>query len=169
MHKSWGRSPILVRILYLCFHQNLVWSFTRLCFWKTNLFFLVLCAIIKSVEGLVYLLEPYSLWELLISLVGIWFSFLKWDKSLSMCVLFIFYAHWFCLVHLLIFGFYLMLIWVFDIIWTTVCWVTLLCAFLVYLVFCPNCISFGSWKFVHAYLLYIYLISCSLSSIQYIG
>ena len=101
MHKSWGRSPILVRILSLCFHQNFVWSFTCLYFWKINHFSLVLCAIMKSVEGLVYLLEPCSLWELLISFVNLWFTFLKWDKSLSMCVLLILYAHWFCLVLLL--------------------------------------------------------------------
>ena len=35
-----------------------------LSIWKTNLFVLVLCAIMKSVEGSVYLLEPFALfWE----------------------------------------------------------------------------------------------------------
>ena len=63
------------------------------CFCKTKLFFLVLCAIIKSVEGLVYLLEPCSL---------LWVGYLipcfkvchfEWDKSLSICFIIIFYAH----------------------------------------------------------------------------
>ena len=36
--------------------------------------------------------------------------------------------------------------WVFDRIWKNTFLVTLVCAFLVWLVFSPNCISFGSWK-----------------------
>ena len=38
------------------------------------------------------------------------------------------------------------LIWIFDIIWTLCFLVTLVCALLVYLVFCLNYILFGSWK-----------------------
>jgi hypothetical protein len=46
------------------------------------------------------LLEPCSLWELLISFLVICFSLLKWDMSLSMCVLVILYAHWLLLCSL---------------------------------------------------------------------
>ena len=65
----------------------LSWSISSICFWKTNLF-LVLCAIIKSVEGLVYLLEPYSHWSWLSHILIFVLNSLKWDKSLSVCVLF---------------------------------------------------------------------------------
>ena len=47
----------------------------------------------KSVEGLVYLLEPCSLWELVISFLDFCFTFLNEIKSLSVCVLFILFAH----------------------------------------------------------------------------
>ena len=169
MHKSWGRSPILVRTLSLCFHQNFVWSFTRLCFLEDKSFLFGTLCHHEKCRGLVYLLEPCSLWELLISFVDICFSFLKWDRSLSMSILFILYAHWFCLVLLLNFGFNLVLVWVFDVIWT-ICRRRTFCV-RPWLSWCfVQIVSpFGSWKVVHAYLLYVYLISCSLSLIQYIG
>ena len=46
--------------------------------------------------------------------------------------------------------------WVFDIIWTTLCRVNLSVAVLVYLVFCPNCISIWFLKVLsmHIYLMY---------------
>ena len=79
----------------------LSWSISSICLWKTNLFFLVLCAIIKSVEGLVYLLEPYSHWSWLSHILIFVLNSLKWDKSLSVCVFcLIRFAHWFLLCSL---------------------------------------------------------------------
>src|SRR5664279_2631419 len=56
----------LLLIFDLC---HLVFDPDDVSLWKTNLFVLVLCAIMKSVEGLVYLLEPCSFWELVILLI----------------------------------------------------------------------------------------------------
>jgi hypothetical protein len=85
--------------------------------WKTNLFFLVLCAIEKSIDSLVYLLKSCSFGSLL---SPSWFYvLLEWDKSLSMCVL----LNLLCLMVFTLFFFELswtnlMLICFFDIIWT---------------------------------------------------
>jgi hypothetical protein len=73
----------------------------------------------KSVESLICLLEPCSIWKLLISFLVIWFLLLKLDMSLSMCLLVIFMLIGFCFVHLLNFGVNLVLIGFFDITWTT--------------------------------------------------
>ena len=53
----------------------------------------------------------------------------------------------------------------FDIIWTTISCHTLVCS----LCFCPNCISFGSRKSLHACLLIYIVIACLSFLIQYIG
>ena len=82
---------------------------------RHTFFVLVLCAIMKSVEGLVYSLMIFSSIGILISLVS-------FQSGI--------FNH--------------VLIWVFDIIWTISFRVTLMCAILFQLVFYPNCISFGS-------------------------
>ena len=127
--------------------SKLCWILYSFVFWEDISFLLVLCAIMKSVEGLVYLLEPCSLWELLISFVDIWFLFLKWDKSLSICVLFILYAHcFFASFTRWTLESILVLIWFFDVIWT-ILWSHTFCV--------RSCFSwcfvqivspFGSWK-----------------------
>ena len=91
---------------------------------------------------------------------------LKWDKSLSVCFYLSFMLIGFCRVHMLNFGINHVLVWFFDIIWTTVGWVTLLCAFMVYLVFCPNCISIWLLKvlWMHIYYMYILWHACFLWS-----
>ena len=148
----------------------LSWSISSICYRKTNLSFLVLCAIIKSVEGLVYLLEPCSCWELVISYLNICLNSLKWDKSLSVCVLF----NSFCS---------LVLLCSLVELWNQLCvnlilrynldnlslYYTFVC-FLVYLVFCPNYIFLWFLKVLcmHFYSIYI-LWHASLSLIQYIG
>ena len=48
-----------------------------------------------------------------------------------------------------------MLIWIFDINWTTLCCVTLWCAFLAYLGFCPNCIFFWFLKVLCMHICYM--------------
>ena len=123
-------------------------SYQVFYFGRQTFFFSVLCAIMKSVDGLVYLLEPYSLWELVISFCDIWFTLLKWDKSLSVCV----FIYPICSLVFSLFTCWtlesiLVLIWFFDVIWTILWCHTFFCALLAFLVFCPNCISFGSWKF----------------------
>jgi len=50
------------------------------------------------------------------------------------------------------------LIWFFDIIWTTFCCVTLSCAFLVYLVFCPNCISLWFLEVLSMHIYFMYFL-----------
>ena len=114
MHTSWGSNPIYflnISCLRLIFDPDDVSP------WKTNIFRLGTCVIMKSVEGLVYSLMIFSSFGILISLVS-------------------FQSGIFTLV----------LIWVFDIIWTPCFLVTLVCALLFYLVFCLNYILFGSWK-----------------------
>ena len=120
MHRSWGSYPICFRTLFVfnCYliYFKLVFEPDDMSRGKTNLFVLVLCAIIESVEGLIYLLESFSLWELVISFLDIsfiWYLFF-WYLSQSCVDL----------------GF--------DIIWTILLHVTLWCAFLVFFVFCPN-------------------------------
>ena len=112
MHKSWGSYPICFRTLFVfnCYliYFKLVFEPDDMSRGKTNLFVLVLCAIIESVEGLIYLLESFSLWELVISILEV--SFI-WYLSQSCVDL----------------GF--------DIIWTILLHVTLWCAFLVFFVF----------------------------------
>jgi hypothetical protein len=50
---------VVAPVVFLAFRKYF-WSLSSVCWWKTNLFFSVRCAIVKSVEGLVYLLEPCS-------------------------------------------------------------------------------------------------------------
>ena len=129
---------------------------------KTNLFVLVLYAIMKSVEG-------FGLFFLNLVLFGSWLTYswfyfqllslgighlflvnlsfgISFRSSISHSFMYLLFGfNWYLLNHVLI--------WIFDIICTTLFLVTPLCAFLVYLVFCPTCISFGSLKSLHAYLL----------------
>ena len=137
MHKSWGSSPILVRILSLCFHQNFVWSFTRLCFWKINLFFFgTLCHHEKCIG---FGLFVGTLLSLGVSYLISWYLvyLLKMRYFFEhLCLAYLSCDHWFCFVHSLNFGFNLVLVWVFDIIWTTVCLVT------------PFVLSWFNWCFV---------------------
>ena len=64
----------------------------QVLFWKTNLFLTVHCAIVKSVEGLVYLFEPCSFGEFAFSFLLTYFICLN-EINLWACVaLFIFYA-----------------------------------------------------------------------------
>ena len=114
MHTSWGSNPI--RFLNIsCLH--LIFDPDDVSPWKKNIFRLGTCAIMKSVESLVYSLMIFSSFGILISLVS-------FQSGI--------FTH--------------VLIWVFDIIWTLCFLVTLVCALLVYLVFCLNYILFGSWK-----------------------
>ena len=80
MHTSWGElSCILLKTISLQFILDLsIWYLNSylVCLWKTKLLFFVLCAIIKSVEGLVYLLEPWSL----LGVCYFWYQ-LQWDIS----------------------------------------------------------------------------------------
>ena len=114
MHKSWGSNPI-------CFWTLVVFNWYLIpmtcLFGRQTFLVLVLCAIMRSVEGLVYSLMIFSS-------IGILFSLVSFQSGI--------FTH--------------VLIWIFDIIWTLCFLVTLVCALLVYLVFCLNYILFGSWK-----------------------
>ena len=114
MHTSWGSNPICFRTLVV-----FIWYLIpMICLLGRQTFFvLVLCAIMKSVEVLVYSL-------MICSSIGFLISLASFQSGI--------FTH--------------VLIWVFDIIWTICFIVTLVCALLVYLVFCLNYISFGSWK-----------------------
>ena len=146
MHKSWGSFPILFRTLVFLQLSldlsQLVFKPDDMYLWKTNLFVLVLCAIMKSVEGLVYLFESCSLWS--------WFFLLM-----------ALFSNWYLLNHVLI--------WIFDTIWTTFYIVTLLCAFLGLLgVFSKLCIVWLLKVFACIFT-NVYVLACLLSFIQYIG
>ena len=154
MHKSWGSFPILIRTLSLCFYHNIFWSVWSVCFWKFTLFFWYfvpswkvwwvwfICWNLSLLSGVGYLIPCFMVYPL------------GWDISLSMCVLLISYAHWFCLVLVLNFGFNLVLLWIFGIIWTF---------FLIYLVLVQIVSHLVLESLVHAYLLYVYLMACLLS------
>ena len=165
MHKSWGRSPILVTTLSLCFYQNFVWLFTRLCFWKIILFFLVPCAIMKSVEGLVICWNFAFLWELVISFFYHYFTFLN-EINVWACVF------WFSLCSLVFWSSCVELLYqscVDLVLWYNLnnfCSATLWCAFLIFLVFCSNYISFWFLKVLcmHIYYMYILWHACFLWS-----
>ena len=101
MHKSWGSNPICFWTLVV-FNWYLI-SMTCLL-GRQTFFILVLCAIMKSVEGLVYSLMIFSS-------IGILFSLVSFQSGI--------FTH--------------VLIWIFDIIWTLcffchtcVCFVALL-------------------------------------------
>ena len=137
MHTSWGSNPIgflNISCLHLIFDPDDVSP------WKTNIFRLDTCAIMKSVEGLVYSLMIFSSFGILISLVS-------FQSGI--------FTH--------------VLIWVFDIFWTLCFLVTLVCALLVYLVFCLNYILFGSWKSCACIFIICISLACLLSLIQYRG
>ena len=138
--------------------------------WKTNLFFSVLCAIMKSVEGLVYVLEPCSLWELVVSFLIYCLIFLN-EICLRACVCyFILYAHWFLLCSLVELWNRLCVILICWYILDNLLCVTPLCALLVYLVFCPNYISFWFLKVLCMHIYQMYMIwHALLYLIQYIG
>ena len=95
------------------------WFFIPMtCLFRRQTFFvLVPCAIMKSEEGLFI---PWWYFHHL----AFCFQLLSFQTGIFN--------------HVLILGI--------DRIWTIPFLITLVCAFLVLLVFCPNCISFGSWK-----------------------
>jgi hypothetical protein len=158
MHNYWGSYPIFFRTLSLCFYHNIFWSLSSVSCWKTNLFFLVLCAIVEKSRGISFFVGTLPSWEFFYLIACTIYYLLEWDKHMSMCVLYIFCAHWFCLVHMLNFVCVHVLIWFFDIIWTILCRVTLLWAFLVYLVLCPDCISFWFLKVLCMHIYYMFIL-----------
>jgi hypothetical protein len=158
MHNYWGSYPIFFRTLSLCFYHNIFWSLSSVSCWKTNLFILVLCAIVEKSRGISFFVGTLPSWEFCYLISCTIYYLLEWDKPMSMCALYIFYAHWFCLVHMLNFVCVHVLIWFFDIIWTILCSVTLLCAFLVYLVLCPDCIFFWFLKVLCMHIYYMFIL-----------
>ena len=120
MHYLWGSYPILFRSLLLCFYHNILWFYCCVCFWKTNLFFFgTLCHHEKCGEFGLFVGTLLSCWELVISFLDICFTFLN-EISFWACVFCLYFVLiGFCLVHLLNFVINHVLIWFFDIIWTT--------------------------------------------------
>ena len=158
MHTSWGSSPILFGTLSYDFIITSFDPYQVCVVGRQIFFFLVLCAIMKSVEGLVYLLEPCSLVGSLLSHLLIFVFPSWWDKSLSMLVLFILYAHWllFCsLVELWNQSCVNLILW-YNLDNYLSC--TLLCVLLVYLVFCQNCIFFWLLKVLCMHIYYMYIL-----------
>ena len=137
MHTSWGSNPI-------CFLNiscvQLVFDPDDVSLWKTNISRLGTCAIMRSVEGLVYSLMAFSSIGSLLSF-GI---FSKW--YLQSCV---------------DLGFWYNLDNSFS------CHTCVLCWFNWYFVQIVSHLVIES--LVHAYLLYVYLMACLLFLIQYIG
>ena len=116
MHKSWGNNPI-------CFWTLVVFNWFLIpmtcLFGRQNIFRLGTLCHHEKWGGFVYSLMVFSSFGILLSFV----IFSKW--YLQSCVGFgylIEFGQLFILSHLCV------------------------CAFLVCLVFCPNCISLGSWK-----------------------
>ena len=58
-------APMCLPCLFEKSFDKISWFLSSVCFWNTNLLFLVHCAIAKIVEGLVYLLGPCSFGSLL--------------------------------------------------------------------------------------------------------
>jgi hypothetical protein len=81
---------------------------------------------------------------------------LEWDKPMSMCAMYILYAQWFFLIHMLNFVCYHVLIRHFDSIWTTWMICDVIRVVMVYVFFFPNCISLDLGRLVHACLIYVY-------------
>ena len=107
---------------------------------------MVPCAINKSLEGLVYLLEPYfSLWELVISFFYNCFTFLNEINLWSWMFLFFFMLVGLYIVRLFNFGKYVS-IWFFDIIWITFVVSHLGVPSWFALCFVQIISPFGSWK-----------------------
>ena len=109
----------------------------------------------EKCRGFGLFVGPCSLWELLISFVDIWFSFLKWDKSLSVCVYLFFMLIGFALFTCWTLESIFVLIWFFDVIWT-IHWRHTFCV-RPWLSWCfVQIVSpFGSWKFcMHIYYMY---------------
>jgi len=178
MHNAWGSYPIFFRTLIL-------WSLSSVCWWKASRFFLVLCAIMKLCRGLglfgtirslgssisfflcvsldISFLDVSFIWYPSSDYFFIWYLIFTWYLFnwylIKSCVDLV----WFQLASLLMCCSLIVLnhelSWFFDIIWTTLCRVNLLVAFLVYLVFCPNCISLWSLKVLcmHIYFMYFLL------------
>ena len=131
---------------------------------------MVLCAINKSLEGLVYLLEPYfSFWELVISFFYNCFTFLN-EINRWAWVFFVFlHAYWFLWSLVLNSSINHVLIWFFDIIWIAFVVPYLGVPFLICFVFCSNYISIWFLKVLCMHINYVYFMACLLSLIQYIG
>ena len=141
--------------------MSLSWSISSICFWKTTIFVLVLCAIIKMLRAW------FICWNL--ALIGSWLSHilifvlnsLKWDKSLSVCVLF----NSFCL---LVFASFICWTWIqscdglslwYNLDNLLLCY-TFVC-FLVYFVFWSKLyLPLVHESLVHAYSLNIYPMTC---------
>ena len=136
-------------------------------FFGRNLFLFGTLCHHKSVKGLVYLSEPFSpFWELVISFFYNCFTFLNEINLWAWVFLFFFMLIGLYGVLVLNSSLNHVLIWLFHIIWITFWCVTLLCAFLICLVFCSNYISFWFLKVVCMHINYMYILwhACSLWS-----
>ena len=129
MHQSWGSSLIFIRTLSLnvliliyikyLFLEDKYFRFGTLCHHKKCGGFGLFVGTLLSL-GVAYLISWY-----LVYLLKMRYFFEH------LCLAYLSCAHWFCFVHSLNFGFNIVLVWVFNIIWTTVCLVTPFCALLV--------------------------------------
>ena len=126
---------------------KIFWFLSSEFCWKIKPFLSVLCANVKSVVSLVYLLKPCSFGSVLSHSFLLVLFFLN-EISLWACVfLFHLFTQWFLLSSLVeLCWINHVLIWFFDILWTTNVFCHTLFAFLFLLVFCPNYVFFGSWK-----------------------
>jgi hypothetical protein len=130
-----------------------------------------ICAIMRSLGSLVSCWNLAPFWELVLShslLLDL--TILEWDKSLSIFISIYFCSFGLSLVHLLNLWSFMCWIGFFLYNLDTACLVTLLCVPSRFTwCFCSNCISFLVLEsFMHAYLLYDYIMACLLSLIQYI-
>ena len=125
MHTSWGSNPIGF-LNISCLH--LIFDPDDVSLWKTNISRLdTLCHHEKCRGFGLFLDGIFFNWyflQLICSSFGILISLVSFQSGI--------FTH--------------VLIWVFDIIWTLCFLVALVCALLLYLVFCLNYILFGSWK-----------------------
>ena len=148
MHTSWGSNPIGFWTLIL-----FIWYLIPMTclLGRQNIFRLGTLCHHEKCRGLGLFLDGiFFNWyflQLIYSSFGILFSLVSFQSGI--------FTH--------------VLIWIFDIIWTICFLVTLVCALLVYLVFCLNYISFGSWKSCACIFTICISLACLLSLIQYMG
>ena len=128
--------PICVHFLFKCkiINNAQTWGNNPICFWTLvvfNWFFIpITCLFGRQTFLSWYLVPSWKVKRVCLFLDDI---FIIW--------LFAFSCYLFKMVSSIMCWF-----WVFDRIWTILFLVTLVCAFLVWLVSCPNCISFGYCK-----------------------
>ena len=158
MHYLWGSYPILFRSLLLCFYHNIFWSISSVCFWRTSLFFLVLVPSWK-VWRVWFICWNLALFGSCLSHSLIFaFTFLN-EISFWACVFWLnSYALWLLpcsLVELCDQSCVDLVLWYnLDSLFMSHFW----CAFLVYLVFCSNYISFWFLKVLCMYIYYMYIL-----------